>query len=187
WLCAPHDGLQASDLVVQRHRAAVGNWSQAPASGDLRRLGASARRRGPASDRNHPPAHSRVITYYSDRLSAELRHANCGATGGGNRHLAQYAAAAARGVRDEWNEGGAQRRPQLECARRLVGRSSYRRRHGDPSPKRSVARHEPCSTCPRGRALVLRRTKTTAVVLRRTNTSSFKLWSLPQACPILRT
>ena len=60
------------------------------------------------------------------RLRAELRHDAGQVHHFGRRHLAQQSAAAARSVRNERHESGAQRHPEFERARRLVDRRLHR-------------------------------------------------------------
>ena len=95
------------------------------------------------------------------RLPRELRHGRRPRDRPRLRRLAEHAAAAARGVRDERDEGGGQRRPQSLRARRLVGGGLLARRSAGRStvpPTRPTASSS--TGCSRSRSC--RPTATTA-------------------------
>ena len=66
---------------------------------------------------------------HPDRVPAQLRHGSGAAAHLRVRHLAQHAAAAAGGVRDQRHEGGIERRAEPGRARRLVDGGLHRRHH----------------------------------------------------------
>ena len=120
----PLRDLQAGRPAVQRHGSprapAVGRRASGP--GHLRRKGPS---RGPTRAEGHPGDLPVLALAEAARPGVHprgLRHARRAVPRAGRRRVAQQPAPAARGVRDIWHEGCAERGPQHQRARWLVGR-----------------------------------------------------------------
>ena len=81
--------------------------------------------------------HPRGAVRGADRFPRRLRDAPRPPPRAGRRPVVEHAAPAARGVRDERNEGRAERGAPAEHARRMVGRGIRRpERLGDPAGRR---------------------------------------------------
>ena len=116
--------------VQAGHAAAVG--ARPPAGAAARRRATDpvrVRRQGPPgrhAGQGADPAHRAVRPPGRRapplRVPRRLRHLDRPGDVPRLRRVAEHAAPAARGVRDVRDEGGAQRRPQLQHPRRLVGR-----------------------------------------------------------------
>ena len=114
-----------------------------------RRQGASGRRAGQGRDAGDRRSRPRPACAGPHRLPRELRHGRRARARPRLRRLAEHAPATARGVGDERDEGGRERRPQPLRARRLVGGGVLaRRRLGD---RRRLRRCRPRAALPAAR------------------------------------